>query len=275
MNQPLHAWELARVVQELGARVRQLEASRRPNWQGLVSSGTPALDGILPGGGFRRGSLVEWLAEGSGSGAGTLALLAAAQAARQGGAVVVVDFQQAFYPPAAVALGIELAQLIVVRPENEPDHRWALDQVLRSRGVAALWCRPATEEDHTWRRWQLAAETSGVLGLFVRPASARHEPSWAELRLSIEPIPCAYWHAPLHAEPQRQMAARSRRLRVEVLRLRGGRAGPAIELEIPASAEALSAPGDIRSGSSNHETRAMHLASPVAAAKTGHRSQRA
>jgi hypothetical protein len=32
MNQPLHSWELARVVQELDARMRQLEAGRRQNW---------------------------------------------------------------------------------------------------------------------------------------------------------------------------------------------------------------------------------------------------
>ena len=34
------------------------------------SCGCAALDGLLPGGGLGRGSLVEWLADGSGGGAG-------------------------------------------------------------------------------------------------------------------------------------------------------------------------------------------------------------
>ena len=278
MATPLHSRDIARVVQELGQRVRQIESGRRADWQQVVSSGSPALDRILPAGGFQRGSLVEWLCEGTGSGATTLALVAAAQAARAGGAVVVVDHQRAFYPPAAVALGIPLERLVVVHPDNRPDHLWALDQVLRSRGVAAVWCRPPGNEDHAWRRWQLAAEASGVLGLLARAAAARDEPSWAELRLWVEPI----------AQPERQPPARARRLRVEVLRLRGGRAGQSVELELPhnhqvehqqaadqqtADQQAASAPHDVRSGSKNHETRAMHLAARVAAAKAGRRSR--
>ena len=117
-----------------------------------VSSGCPALDRILPENGFRAGTLVEWLSYGPGDGAATLAFRAVACALRAAGAgsrhplagregdgraVVVVDAGGEFYPPAAVALGIEPSRLIVVHPNNRADHTWALDQALRCPAVAA------------------------------------------------------------------------------------------------------------------------------------------
>jgi hypothetical protein len=39
------------------------------------------------------------------------------------------------------------------------------------------------------RRWQLAAKSSGAIGFFVRPAAAQREPSWAEARIAVTPLP--------------------------------------------------------------------------------------
>src|SRR5437868_3154844 len=69
-----------------------------------ISSGYPDLDQRLLGGGFRRGSLVEWLSAGSGSGAGSLALAAAREACRNGRPLVIIDPRNLFYPPAAASL---------------------------------------------------------------------------------------------------------------------------------------------------------------------------
>jgi protein ImuA len=268
MALPLHSREIAQVVAELSQRVRQIERPRPPAGDGLVSSGDGRLDRLLPEGGFRRGTLVEWLAAGDGSGAGTLALIAAREAAADGGAIVVIDPGGMFYPPGAVRLGIDLQQLIVVRPADETDRAWALDQVLRTRGVAAVWCPVDAQDDHTLRRWQLAAETSGVVGLLVRPASLRHEPSWAELRLLVEPRAAS------------RRAGRTRRLRVTLTRSRAGRVGRAVELEIaPPETRCgeLFRPAESRASrqGTRDETRFVHLASSVAAAKTRRRSRRA
>src|SRR6185295_1802088 len=81
-----------------------------------------------------------------------------------------------------------LERMIVVRPRSEADQAWALDQALRCQGVAAVWCFAEERDSHAWRRWQLAAESSGVLGLLVREAEAREEPCWADLRLLVEPL---------------------------------------------------------------------------------------
>jgi protein ImuA len=159
---------------------------------GIFSSGCLALDQALPQGGFTRGSLVEWLSADAGGGASLFAIAAAHQAQRAGGAVVVIDRDFGFYPPAAMPWGLDLASTIVVHPRSEADERWALDQALRCEHAAAVIAWPRRLDGRTFRRLQLAAEASGATGLLVRPAAAaRREPSWSHVRLSATPRPAA------------------------------------------------------------------------------------
>ena len=255
----------------LAEKIAAIEAAARPAREGCVSTGSAALDRLLPERGLPRGTLVEWLAMGPASGgekmglapstrhalpggagnrevpvpiflqpsgAASLALLAAAEAARTSGAVVVVDRPGAFYPPAAAALGLELDRLILVRPTTARDEAWAVDQALRSRGVAAVWCPLETIAERTLRRWQLAAAGSGALGLLVRPAAARDAPSWAELRWAVQPLPGG--------------GDGRRRLRVELLR-------PRTAIDCPVTEFTFNAVK-----SSSHETHPVHLAAALA-----------
>jgi protein ImuA len=211
------------LVEELKARLKQWETAGRGGEQPRVSSGFAALDRILPEQGFRRGALVEWLEEAPGSGAGTLALSAAYEACRQAGPLVVIDSSGQFYPPAAAWAGLDLSRLILVRTRQPQDEAWAWDQVLRAAGVAAVlgWVDRLGSRD--LRRLQLAAETGGVLGLLVRPAAARSEPCWADVRWLVQALP----------------AVSERRLRVELLRARGSLAGVVAEVELDHAASAL------------------------------------
>src|SRR5688572_30314171 len=59
---------------------------------------------------FRRGALVEYLAD-DGSGATAVALMTAREACRDGGALVVVSRSRRFYPPAAAMFGLHLATI--------------------------------------------------------------------------------------------------------------------------------------------------------------------
>jgi len=229
------------LVQSLRQKIARLEGARRPASEVPVSSGCSLVDKLLPGQGFRRGTLAEWLARGAGSGVESLALLTAREACREGGALVVFDRTGEFYPPAAIRLGIDPEGMIVVQAASQSDNLWALDQALRCPAVAVVLAWPEELDGRTFRRLQLAAEQGGGLGLFVRPERVRHEPSWAEVRLVVEPLPAAAPDAP-------------RRLKVELLRCRGGANGGSVEVEL------------------DDETHPLHRASPAARPATRRRA---
>src|SRR5436190_318830 len=175
------------LIADLRCQMARLEGGRRLEDEEPLSTGCAEFDRLLPRGGFSQGTLVEWLADHSGSGAGTLALLTARQTCRHGKTLVVMDRQRSFYPPAAVAWGYGLTQMLVIRSASEEDELWALDQALRCRGVGAVFA-PLTKLDvHDFRRLQLAAEEGGTLGLLLRPATIRGDPSWADLQLAVHP----------------------------------------------------------------------------------------
>ncbi|KLU06615.1 RecA/RadA recombinase [Rhodopirellula islandica] len=166
------------------------------------STGSSTLDSWLPGGGMRRGTISEWIAETEGGGAGTLSLLAAAQMlgttgqppstahAHHDGPLIVVDPGGHFYAPAAVACGIPAERIVWCRVTNRRDAVWTLDQALRCGSVAAVWSMlPWNLNDRDARRLQLAAETGQTPGLLVRTASAGRQPSFASVRWHVRSVP--------------------------------------------------------------------------------------
>ncbi len=216
------------VVTRLRNMVYGMESGSPAQAGPRFSTGSAALDRLLPSQGIRRGSLLEWLGETEASGAATLALLAAREAIRRRGRLVVIDPRQMFYPPAATAWGIDPARLLVLHPAGRRDFSWALDQTLRSPAVAAVWTWLEVLDPHTARRLALAAEESGGVGLFVRPGAARREPSWAEERLFVQPLRCAEFHGPAWQVE----AARSRHLgRGGAVRLRADEQGMLHEID--------------------------------------------
>jgi len=210
-----------------------------------VSTGVSELDASLGGRGLAVGSLVEWLTAVPGSGAGTLALLAAREALRAGGVLVVCDPRGEFFPAAADEWGISLDRVVLLRPRSRADALWACDQALRCSGVSATLCDFDVLNDREFRRLQLAAEEGGGLGLLLRPAKACREPSWADVRWSVKP----------QVAPA---AVRGRWVNIQLLRCRGGTEGTALLLEIddaahvvhlvPKLAPAATAPRRFRAG---------------------------
>jgi hypothetical protein len=221
----------------------------------VFSCGAAAIDRLLPGGGLRHGMLVEWIvgsngesesskapssrpspsAPGTGRGSvTTLGLLAAREACREGGALVVIDRRQTFYPPAAAAWGIDLDRLIVVHPRNARDELWAAVQTLRSPAVAAMWAAIDRLDSRVFRKLQLAAQAGRTLGVLLRPARAREEPSWADVTLGVET------RAKSRESRARILALDSRlltldfyrRVQVQLLRCHNSRAGDSVVLEI-------------------------------------------
>lgn len=222
--------ELGRVV-TVGAAA---EASTEE--AATFSTGAAAVDRLLPGGGLRHGMLVEWLAERAGCGAATLALLAAREACRAGGMLVVVDRMRAFYPPAAAGWGVDPGRLILVRPRTARDEIWAAVQSLRSPVVAAVWAMIDRLDSRNFRRLQLAAEAGGTFGALVRGASARGQPSWADVRLGARGWGLGTSNQTAFSSPQSPAPSPLPCVRVSVLHCRGGWSGGAVLVAIDEAA---------------------------------------
>ena len=212
-------------LQRLRKRLRDYSPGNSPLSTTVLSSGSLELDAILPGGGFLPGQLIEWLGEGHGSGAGSLALQAAWQAVSPGGMLAILDRAQRFFPPAASALGMDLDRLLLLRCKSAEEEFWALDQLLRSPEIAAAWAPLGPCNDRHFRRLQLSAEQGGTLGCLVRSSRMLGKPSWAHLQLLVRPVPLR-GPASLDSTPQRQ-------LEITIIRCQGPEQGTRTVVHLP------------------------------------------
>ena len=173
--------------------------------------------------------------------------------AREPGVIVIADPRRDFYAPAAVRLGLRPDQLILLQHPREEELYWAIEQALRCPAVAAVYAAAdlssttrqsflGSNLDQRWlRRFQLAAEQGGGLGIFVRPVRVAGRPTWADLqwRVAIDPTS-------LHSHESRTSPAKMRLheanntplheahvpLQVELLRCRGQTSGHAVALQL-------------------------------------------
>jgi len=112
-----------------------------------------------------------------------------ARAAAKTGWIVWCDFARRFYPPGAVAMGLDLDRLLLLRPKTQADELWAATECLRSVGVAACIVAPPRLSVVQARRLQLAAERGGGVGLVLRSADAISRPYAAVTRWLVSPAP--------------------------------------------------------------------------------------
>lgn len=241
-----------RSLATLRHKLELLEGLRSPADSQPVGTSVAALDRLLPAGGLRRGTLVEYLAGSAASGAGTLALAAARIACQEEKALVVVDRQQSFYPLAAAAWGIGLSRTVMLHPADAAEQLWATDQALRCPGVGAVWLTCGTIDDRDFRRLQLAAESGGTLGLLVRPAKVRGKPTWSDVQWLVQSLP----------------SRGNRRLSVELVRCRGGVSGQVRQLEWDEARGTWEETSD-------HATHSLHPPAELAHPTTARRRSRA
>jgi hypothetical protein len=260
------------LLEELRGKLQELEASFRPatgRAQEALPTGVGPLNPLLAGGGFRDGTIVEWLTAEEGSGAGLLAFRSVVPWLDAGQTCVVIEkgvgslletsarrhtqkapdpfFEFEFYPAFLASLGIDLEQLLIVRPSAK-DVWWALEQSLLCRGVAVTvgWLDRVPER--ILRRLQLAAETGGGIGIFFRPAQVRTEPAWCHVRLLVRAM-SSIADVRLQIADFPKQSAIPRRARIEVLYCKGGKSDGVVEVDI------------------HEETGDVYLAAPLAPAR--------
>ncbi|WP_231754264.1 ImuA family protein [Caulifigura coniformis] len=212
------------VLSALAHELQRRQAVRAIS-EGHSSTGASALDQLLPNRGLKAGGLTEWLSHAAEGGL-TFALLAASQAmkSRAASVVAIIDPKRQVYPACLPGWGIPLERAVLIRPSSSADALWAWEQSLRCPGMAAcLGWLPETSSV-ALRRLQVAAEHGGGLGLLVRPARAMKEPSWADVRWRVMPVPIVSSNA-------RPDPLRGRRFRVELVRCRSHFGGGVADVE--------------------------------------------
>jgi protein ImuA len=155
-----------------------------------------------------------------------VAILAGRLARPQGGVVVWVARRDDLHGPGAAALGLAPDRLILVGTRSEAETFAALEDALRTPGVAAAVGEAESLDLTTGRRLQLACEARGSTGFVLRrrlfgKAAGRstggRDLSAAETRWRIEPAPSE----PEAGEP----GLGPPRWRATLERSRGGREG--------------------------------------------------
>ena len=152
-----------------------------------VATGFPALDGVLPGGGWPRGALTEMLLEREGIGEIRLTLPALARLQAEGRSVVWIAPPYRPYAPALVAAGLDLARLIVVSRCTRADALWAYEQALRAPECGAAFTWMPAHEERVLRRLQVAAREGRTWGVLWRRPGQRASATAAPLRLGLAP----------------------------------------------------------------------------------------
>ena len=244
--------------ERLSRRIREMETAGRPD-QERISSGCRTMDRHLPHAGYARGSMLELLRSGPGSGVSSIALMIARQAIVEGKYLVVVDPQRQLYPPAMTSLGIPLERVIALQPANHADAIWGLAQVLRCPAIGAVIAEVGALEDRVARKLQLAAEQGGGLGIFIRDArSARAQPSWADVQWLVRA-------ATQEQNSQRNLEVQQPDVRwfnLELARCNGGRTGARITLGLNGHGQWIDAPST--QGARHEHASALHLAAQLA-----------
>lgn len=186
----------------------ELESCSTPK----LALGISALDDQLSGG-LPLGAVTE-IVSANGHGGWWLAMHALT---RFTGTVAILNHDDSFHPPGAMALGLDLSTALVVQPKTKKDALWSLERLVRSNSLNATLAWLPRIENLEMRRLQLAAERSGQALILLRNERDVGRSSWGALRLKVE------------AQPG---DAQTRRLLIHMLRTRGGRIPQSVLLEI-------------------------------------------
>jgi protein ImuA len=222
-----------RLIERLRARLARLDSSALAGRGAVLPLGIATIDRALPRGGLVRGALHELFGgpaalgfavmlsgrlagSGAESGAGS-----EPESESASGHVLWIGPRDDLFAPGLVELSLPPEQLIVVRARARDARLWALEEGLRSPGLAVAVAEIDRLDLTRSRRLQLAAEASGVSALLLRPSETAAVASVALTRWRISPLadtaPARPGRPPFDLGPPRWQ--------LELFRCRGGRTG--------------------------------------------------
>ncbi len=124
----------AAVIRQLREKIERLKGEPRSLLFSL-QLGIPELDTL---GFFRMGTGVALAGDAVASGRTSLALSVVAAACRERRLAAWIDGPKELYPPTAQARGVQLSQLLIVRPREPRQLVWTAVQLLRSGSFACV-----------------------------------------------------------------------------------------------------------------------------------------
>ncbi|AJC80183.1 inducible mutagenesis protein ImuA 2 [Rhizobium etli bv. phaseoli str. IE4803] len=156
------------IISHLRDRIQHLEGGMaRPKT--VLPFGVAEIDEHLPGGGLIYGAVHEFAGGGAGAVDGAAAaLFVAGVAARTKGKVVWCLARPDLFAPALAQVGLHPDRVIYVEAIREEYVLEAFEEALRFGGLAAVVAELVRLPMVASRRLQLAAESSGTIGLIIR-----------------------------------------------------------------------------------------------------------
>lgn len=153
---------------DLRDRIRKLEnTSARPRT--YLPFHVPEIDNRLPGGGIALGALHEVAGGGSGAIDGAAAAaFCAGIAARTGGQVMWCLTKADLFPAGIAQAGLTPDRLLRVEVDDDKSLLLAFEEGLRHGSLTAVVAEVSRLDMTASRRLQLAAESTGTLGLALR-----------------------------------------------------------------------------------------------------------
>jgi len=156
------------VIDELRERIERIGGAglRRRD---VLPFGISPIDEHLPGGGLALGALHEVAGGGNAALDGAAAaLFAAGIAARTTGQVLWCVTRRDLFAPGLIQAGLSNNRILFVECRDENGVLECLEEGLRCSGLGAVIGETARMTMAASRRLQLAAESSGVLGIAIR-----------------------------------------------------------------------------------------------------------
>lgn len=184
--------------------------------------GVDVIDRHLPGGGLAMGALHEVAGGGNGAIDGAAsALFAAGIMARTKGKILWCVTRQDLFAPAITQVGLAAGRVIYVEAGDEKAVLEAFEEGMRHGGLGGIVAEVAKLSMTASRRLQLAAETSGAIGIAIRrwrrPTEAADfgQPTAAVTRWRVSVLPTKRLPVP---------GVGRARWQVELIRCRGAEA---------------------------------------------------
>jgi len=184
-----------------------VEVGLKTSSERTFATGLSLIDEMAPGGAFVRGAVHELLSDRAHGQARFFAAMLGRAACgtcgtgdppliskNEGGSpvpqpLIWCDPKGELYPPALCELGIDLANVYVLRPETIADENWAIAECLRCKGVGVVIASPQKLSRIEARRFQLAAETGQTVGIFLRHTGRNSNIYAAATRWLVAPAP--------------------------------------------------------------------------------------